>query len=153
MRFEGTMKKFFCIIAVCLLCPALSLSAEQTKDTPNVVMIVVDDLGWADVAYNGHGNPFKTPNIDKLAANGLVFSEAYAGAANCAPSRAVLMSGQYTPRHGIYTVSPSDRGDDKTRRLIPVENTDALPKSVLTLAEFLRANGYTTGHFGKWHLG
>ena len=154
MRFEITMKKFFCIIAaVCLFCPALSFSSEQTKNTPNIVMIVVDDLGWTDVAYNGHGNPFKTPNIDELAANGLVFSEAYAGAANCAPSRAVLMSGQYTPRHGIYTVSPSDRGEDKTRRLIPVENTDALPQSVLTLAEFLRANGYTTGHFGKWHLG
>ncbi|MDC2888772.1 sulfatase-like hydrolase/transferase [Psychrosphaera algicola] len=84
-----------------------------SAQTPNVVMIVVDDLGWADVGYNDHSGVFQTPNIDALSTKGLTFTDAYAGAANCAPSRAVLMSGQYSPRHGVYTVSPSTRGNEK----------------------------------------
>lgn len=61
---------------------------------PNIIMIVIDDLGWSDVGYNQTTDHFETPNIDALAQQGLVFDQAYAGAANCAPSRAVLMSGQ-----------------------------------------------------------
>ncbi|RDV27596.1 aryl-sulfate sulfohydrolase [Alteromonas aestuariivivens] len=116
-------------------------------------MIVVDDLGWADVGYNDHTDVFQTPNIDALAATSLVFTDAYAGAANCAPSRAVLMSGQYSPRHGVYTVSPSARGDEKTRRLIPIPNVDVLDNDIVTLAEMFKSVGYSTGSFGKWHLG
>ncbi|WP_371196241.1 sulfatase [Glaciecola sp. SC05] len=127
----------------------------QTKSQtpPNVVMIVVDDLGWADVGYNQNTDLFETPNIDQLAKQSLRFDNAYAGAANCAPSRAVLMSGQYGPRHGIYTVSPSTRGDVQTRKLIPTKNKRGLNAEVVTLAESLKEAGYTTGHFGKWHLG
>ncbi|WP_235281976.1 sulfatase [Thalassotalea sp. ND16A] len=117
-----------------------------------MVLIVVDDLGWADNGIK-NGDVFNTPNIDRLAARSLSFSNAYAGAANCAPSRAVLMSGQYPPRHGIYTVSPSDRGHIKTRKLVPTKNTKVLKDEIMTMAEMFKANGYTTGHFGKWHLG
>ncbi len=120
---------------------------------PNIIMIVVDDLGWSDVGYNQSTDLFETPNIDGLAQQSLRFTNAYAGAANCAPSRAVLMSGQYGPRHGIYTVSPSARGDARTRKLIPIKNQRGLKPEVITLAEALRAAGYKTGHFGKWHLG
>lgn len=120
---------------------------------PNVVLIVVDDLGWADVGYNSHGNPFETPNIDRMATDGLVFTDSYAGAANCAPSRAVMISGQFTPRHGIYTVSPSGRGHEKTRKLIPTANVDILADEVITMAEMFKSKGYATGSFGKWHLG
>ena len=120
---------------------------------PNIIMIVVDDLGWSDVGYNQSTDLFETPNIDGLAQQSLRFTNAYSGAANCAPSRAVLMSGQYGPRHGIYTVSPSARGDARTRKLIPIKNQRGLKPEVITLAEALRAAGYKTGHFGKWHLG
>ncbi|GBL05322.1 sulfatase [Glaciecola sp. KUL10] len=128
-------------------------SAAQQSDNPNIIMIVVDDLGWADVGYNQTTEFFETPNIDALARQSIRFSNAYAGAANCAPSRAVLMTGQYGPRHGIYTVSPSTRGDAQTRKLIPVKNVRGLPPEAYTLAEALKKSGYTTGHFGKWHLG
>ena len=128
----------------------VSLS-EETQ--PNIIMIVVDDLGWSDVGYNQSTDLFETPNIDGLAQQSVIFTNAYAGAANCAPSRAVLMSGQYGPRHGIYTVSPSARGDARTRKLIPIKNQRGLTPEVITLAEALRAAGYRTGHFGKWHLG
>lgn len=128
-------------------------SIASTHDQPNIVYINVDDLGWSDLGYNNHSGVFNTPNINRLAAKSLKLTDAYAGAANCAPSRAVLMSGQYTPRHGIYTVSPSDRGNNKTRKLIPIKNKNTLDDSNITLAEMLKSAGYTTGHFGKWHLG
>lgn len=143
---------------LCLVLPACGVDsntpAPGTKAAqPNIIMIVVDDLGWSDVGYNQNSKLLETPNIDSLATQGLRFDNAYAGAANCAPSRAVLMSGQYGPRHGIYTVSPSARGDARTRKLIPTKNQRGLKPEVITLAETLKSAGYSTGHFGKWHLG
>ena len=88
-----------------LLAVALTLftTCVTAADRPNIVLILMDDMGWRDVGFMG--NTFtETPNLDRLAAGGLVFSQAYASAPNCAPTRACLMSGQYTPRHGIYTV-------------------------------------------------
>ena len=129
---------------------ALPMAAHSQ---PNIVMIVIDDLGWADVGYNQTTELLETPNIDRLAQQSMRFDNAYAGAANCAPSRAVLMSGQYGPRHGIYTVSPSARGEAKARKLIPIRNERGLKPEVITLGETLKTAGYSTGHFGKWHLG
>ena len=88
---------------------------EKNSKKPNIVLINVDDLGWKDLGYMG-STYYETSNVDKLAAEGMVFTNAYAGAANCAPSRACLISGLNTPRHGVYTVSPSDRGDSRTRK-------------------------------------
>ncbi len=133
--------------------PAASVPSPAARTQPNVVMIVIDDLGWSDVGYNQTTDLLETPNIDRLAQQSMRFDNAYAGAANCAPSRAVLMSGQYGPRHGIYTVSPSARGEAKARKLIPIANERGLKPEVITLAETLKAAGYATGHFGKWHLG
>ena len=148
----------FLISIVCLMLLACGVdshapspTSDQTK--PNIIMIVVDDLGWSDVGYNQTTDLLETPNIDMLAKQSLRFENAYAGAANCAPSRAVLMSGQYGPRTGIYTVSPSARGDARTRKLIPTKNRQGLNPEVITLAESLKSAGYATGHFGKWHLG
>ncbi|MDG6099882.1 sulfatase [Alteromonas sp. ZYF713] len=138
---------------LCFALLFIPLTAVCAEGPPNVLLIVVDDLGWADVGYNDRNGVFQTPNIDALASKSMIFTDAYAGASNCAPSRAVLMSGQYTPRHGIYTVSPSDRGHPKTRRLIATKNTDILDDSIVTLAELFKSKGYTTGSFGKWHLG
>ncbi|HDZ15219.1 hypothetical protein LCGC14_0901280 [marine sediment metagenome] len=125
---------------------------ESVNNLPNVIYINVDDLGWKDLGFMDNGY-FETPNIDQFSKMGMTFTNAYASASNCAPSRACLMTGQYTPRHGIYTVSPSARGEDSTRKLIPIENTDSLKSDVFTLADLFKKAGYTTGTFGKWHLG
>jgi len=121
-------------------------------EKPNIIYINADDLGVMDVHFMGRAE-YNTPNLDKLAAEGMVFMNAYAPAANCAPSRACCMSGQYTPRHGIYTVNSSERGRSADRKLIPVKNSTVLPDENVTMAEALNAAGYTTIHLGKWHLG
>lgn len=127
---------------------------NETKEVqkPNVLFINIDDLGWKDLGYMGN-DYHETPNIDKLASEGMVFTNGYAGAANCAPSRACLMSGQTTSRHKIFTVGNSDRGNTKTRRIIPTPNNTTLPDATVTLAEMFKIAGYKTATMGKWHLG
>ncbi|SDR65498.1 Arylsulfatase A [Polaribacter sp. KT25b] len=133
-----------------LSCNAQNLEKSESK--PNIIYINVDDLGWMDTETYG-STFYETPNINKLAESGLKFTNGYASAANCAPSRACLISGQNTPRHGIYTVSNSDRGNEKTRKIIPIKNTEILADNNITIAEMLKQEGYITGTFGKWHLG
>ena len=140
----------FCLLAV-LLAAIDSCSLPEARP-PNIVLIVVDDLGWKDVGFMG-STYYETPNLDRLAGEGMAFTQAYAAAANCAPSRACLMTGQYATAHGIYTVGSSERGDSRTRRIIPAENTTILRSESFTMAEALKEAGYTTASFGKWHLG
>jgi arylsulfatase A-like enzyme len=128
------------------------LNRNPLPDAPNILLIFVDDLGWKDVGYQG-SDFHETPHIDKLAKDGMVFSSGYAAAGNCAPSRACLMSGQYTPRHGLYAVGSTRRGAVNQMRMVPVANSKGLRSDIVTLAEVLRDSGYTTGCFGKWHLG
>ncbi len=118
---------------------------------PNIVLIYADDLGWKDVGYNG-SDFHETPNIDRLAKEGMVFHQAYAGAANCAPSRACLLSGTYTPRHGVYAVDSTDRGPKNSQRLVPIPNKSGLAPEEIILADAMKSAGYATGIFGKWHL-
>lgn len=125
---------------------------QEMKNLPNVVYINVDDLGWKDLGFMDDGY-FETPHIDQFSTQSMLFTNSYASAANCAPSRACLMTGQYAPRHGIYTVSPSARGKTATRKLIPVKNVDSLRSALVTMADMFKLAGYTTGTFGKWHLG
>ena len=131
---------------------SLHSCARKDKEKPNIIYINVDDLGWKDLGFMG-STYYETPHIDALARKGVVFTNAYAAAANCAPSRACCFTGQYAPRHGIYTVDNSDRGDSRTRKLIPVENRTALPENQETMAENLKDHSYATIHIGKWHLG
>lgn len=124
-----------------LLIPMLSfvscLANSQPKpvDRPNIILLMADDLGWGDVGFNG--NPFiKTPELDKMAANGLQFTRFYAGAPVCSPTRGSCLTGRNAERYGIH-----------------MANIGHLKTEEVTLAEALQSVGYTTGHFGKWHLG
>lgn len=127
----------------------LALFAQQP---PNIVLIFADDLGYKDCGFTG-SRIFETPNIDALARMGMVFNNAYASAGNCAPSRAGLLSGYYSPRHGVYAVGSTTRGPKDKMKLVPVRNTAELNTNFITLAEALKKQGYATGLFGKWHLG
>jgi arylsulfatase A-like enzyme len=122
------------------------------KEKPNVVLIVADDLGWSDLSYMG-STYYETPNIDKLSKSGMTFYNGYASSANCAPSRASMLTGKYHPFHGIYSVKNSDRGNKKTRKIIPIKTKTKLELEYFILPEMLKSKGYSTGHFGKWHMG
>ena len=119
---------------------------------PNFVFILIDDLGWKDLSCMG-SRYYETPNIDRLASQGVIFTSAYTNGPNCAPTRASIISGQYTPRHGVYTVGSSERGKAHLRKLIPIENKTALDPAIVTIADALKAAGYVTASIGKWHLG
>lgn len=131
---------------------AVGRGARRAKRKPNFVFIFIDDMGWRDLGYMDN-RYYETPRIDKLASEGVVFTSAYSNAPNCAPTRACLISGQYTPRHGIYTVGTSERGAANMRKLIPTVNTTNLDTKVVTIAEALKSGGYTSACIGKWHLG
>tara|TARA_B110000305_G_C19376780_1_gene607426 strand:- start:135 stop:1499 length:1365 start_codon:yes stop_codon:yes gene_type:complete len=122
------------------------------QEKPNIVFIFIDDLGWTDLGYMG-STYYETPNIDKLAKQGMIFTNAYANAANCAPTRASLLSGQYSPRHGVYTVANPARGPAKDRRLVPTDNSRKIPIDKITIAEALKPAGYVSAAIGKWHVG
>ena len=146
------------LITVCLIFTNLILITPNSKGIeprkgkkPNIILINIDDMGWRDVGFMG-SKYYETPNIDKLAGKGMIFTNAYAAAANCAPSRACLMSGEWPQRHGIYTVGNSDRGKSKDRKLIPITNTITLPSDILVFPELLHNAGYITCQAGKWHL-
>ena len=148
MLFRPLVTPF--LVFASLLFSSIILSAAEARK-PNIVLIFADDLGWKDVGYQGT-DFYETPNIDRLAKSGMVFTNAYAGGANCQPSRACLMSGMYTPRHEVYAVDSTERGPKDKMRMTPVPNKSYLESRFVTIAEALQANGYVTGHFGKWHL-
>ncbi|MGJ7032520.1 sulfatase [Niabella hirudinis] len=151
------MNKRLALFAI-LIMGALTGNAQPGKKAalrgsrPNIIFILADDMGYNDLGtYN---NPwFKTPHIDALAAGGWKFTKAYVNAPNCAPSRACLVTGRFTPVHTIYTVGSSERGRATDRKLVPVKNNTVLDTSFYTLAEMLRDAGYECNLIGKWHLG
>jgi arylsulfatase A-like enzyme len=116
------------------------------------VFVLADDLGYTDLACYG-SKFYETPQIDRMAAEGMRFTDGYTCGPNCQPTRAALMSGQYGPRTGVYTVGGIDRFNWQSRPLRPVDNVENLPLEKVTVAQALKSAGYATGMFGKWHLG
>lgn len=144
---------------------------------PNIVFILLDDLGYNDITTFGGGvadGAVPTPNIDRLAAQGAIFNQAYSGTGTCAPSRAMLMTGRYPTRTGfeftptpdgmtnvLATISnanprpylpPLETNPDKDEATLPYRD-QGLPGSEITIAELLKQRDYHTVHIGKWHLG
>lgn len=143
--------RYLLLLLVCFAVP-LSAVTPVEKKPPNFIVILLDDLGLHDAGFMG--NDFiETPAIDQLAHDGVVFTQAYANAPNCAPSRAAIMSGQYASRTGVYTMVSGDVGESPQRKLQTPKNNMHLPEQVYTLAELLHDHGYVTAQIGKWNLG
>ncbi len=130
----------FCLVTVVQLSTGTQPVACGAQ--PNVVIIYADDLGYGDLGC--YGSPvIRTPNLDRMAAEGLRFTDFYSGAEVCTPSRTALLTGRYPLRSGM--AGP--------RRVLFGNSKGGLPPAEVTLAESLKAAGYSTAHIGKWHLG
>jgi arylsulfatase A-like enzyme len=110
-------------------------TAQQKNESPNIILVMADDLGWGDTGYNGHER-IKTPNLDQMSKNGVTFSRFYAAAPVSSPTRGSCLTGRNPYRYGITNA-----------------NTGHLKKEEISVAELAKEKGYATGHFGKWHLG
>ncbi|MBI9070194.1 MAG: arylsulfatase [Melioribacteraceae bacterium] len=140
------MKKKYHKLVFPLLIIVVSLLSIQCSrdvdDRPNIILILADDLGYGDLSCYGQKN-FSTPNIDKLAEDGMMFTQHYAGATVCAPSRCVLLTGKHTG----HAFTRGNAGDPNGYGQLPI------PEKEETFAKYLKSAGYKTGLFGKWGLG
>ncbi|MFL5607098.1 MAG: sulfatase-like hydrolase/transferase, partial [Gemmatimonadaceae bacterium] len=131
------------LVVACLVASSISTVAAQGSGTrPSVVLILMDDIGYGDIGSYGVKDA-RTPNLDRLAREGVRLTDAYANAANCSPTRAALISGQYQQRWGIEWPLGS----------LPSDTSLGLPVTGASLPALLKKNGYATGLIGKWHLG
>lgn len=131
-------------------CCAL-LPCAQAAPKPNIVFILIDDMGWADGGCFG-SQYYQTPNLDRLAKAGMRFPQAYAACAVCSPSRAALMTGKYPARLHLTDWIPGEAAPTNSRFRLP-DWQQHLPLEETTIAKALKKLGYATGHIGKWHLG
>jgi len=115
---------------------AISTTIPLHAETPNVILVMCDDLGYGDLTAFNEDSPIHTPHLSAMCADGLKFTRFYAAAPVCSPTRGSCLTGRHPYRYGVYTA-----------------NKGHLPKQEVTLPELLKTRGYRTGHFGKWHLG
>lgn len=151
------MNKLNIVLLAVFLMGAISVNAQTEESQPNILFILADDLGNADLSATG-STFYETPNIDRIATEGTVFTNGYANSQVCSPSRASIMTGKFTARHDItvHIGSPSGEAWRKRNRfskLLPASYTHNLPAKYVTMPEALKAAGYKTFFAGKWHLG
>jgi uncharacterized sulfatase len=141
------------VIVLCVLafsvCSCTTKTESKTKVPPNIVFILADDLGYSQIGVNG-SDYYQTPNIDKLAGEGMRFTNAYSAGAVCSPTRASIMTGKYPARLHLTDPLSGKKNDDKP--LSPPQWQKYLPLEETTVAEVLKESGYSTAIFGKWHL-
>ena len=141
----------FKVAAALLCCPNVTAYSanlpkqeeKQAKSVPNIVLIMCDDLGYGDLSCYGHPT-IMTPNIDRMAAEGMKCTQFYTGASVSTPSRAAILTGRYPIHNGMY-------GDEYD--VLSPHSTAGLPATEVTMAQMLKDDGYTTACIGKWHLG
>jgi arylsulfatase A-like enzyme len=150
------MMNYFLMMKYLKLLPFLLLFCLQClaqKKPKNIVVMLVDDMGWMDLSCQG-SKFYETPNIDALAKDGVNFKRGYAACPVCSPSRAAIMTGKYPTKTGITDwIDSRDPAWDRNTRLMPAKNKLKIEPSETTIAELLKTAGYTTFFSGKWHLG
>ena len=146
------MKRLILPIA-CGICTVTSDAQTDKQPHPNVIFIYADDLGYKDLSCTG-SRFYETPHIDKLAREGVCFTQSYAACPVSSPSRAALLTGKYPARINLTDYIPGDRayGPHKDQRLASLPFNLHLSKDEITMAEAFRQNGYSTFMAGKWHL-
>lgn len=144
------------VLGIIFTLPGFSTNKSYDSQKPNILFIVVDDLGWSDLGCYG-ADLHETPNIDRFANESLVFTNSYAAAPVCSPTRASLMTGKYPARLNFTiwseAASPAERKDQSVYKYLPPRTRENLPFEEVTLAEKLKEEGYLTTHIGKWHIG
>lgn len=133
-----------------MTCPTKNCFAEDSLASPNIILILIDDMGFSDLSCMG-STYYETPSIDKLAASGMRFTHAYSACTVCSPTRAAVLTGKYPARLHLTDWIPGQMSN-KTKLKLPEWNKQ-LNLEEITLAELLGAHGYTTASIGKWHLG
>jgi arylsulfatase A-like enzyme len=157
MKSSNYLKILFISSWVFVFISCEPTSKVSTKKRPNIVFILVDDLGLHDLSVTG-STFYETPNVDRIANEGTVFTQGYAASRVCSPSRASIMLGQFTARHQITDWIGAKSGVEwrnlnRNNKLLPADYNHVLPKKDTTLAEALSTHGYKTFYAGKWHLG
>ena len=144
--------RYLCVVITCMTTYAIAHSDDATR--PNIVFILADDLGWSDLGVYGH--PYhRTPNLDRLADEGLRFTNGYAPAPICSASRASILTGKAVARLGFEFVTKNEPGHQQLDSDVPLQTPELtlnLPTSEVTIAEHLKALNYQTAFFGKWHV-
>ena len=153
MQLNKILKHSFFLAATCLLLlsSATPLDAARHNKT-NVVLILIDDLGWKDVGCYG-STYYQTPHIDRLASGGMRFTDGYAACNVCSPTRAAIMTGKYPARLLLTQWLPSGRWSPTKHKMHEGRYVSNLPLEEITIAEAMRESGYQTAFMGKWHLG
>lgn len=145
------MKRFVLLIAILISVSPTVCSAREALDRPNIIYILADDLGYAELGSYGQ-KIIQTPNIDRIASEGIRFTNHYAGQAVCAPSRCALMTGKHMGHAYIRNNgNPPRRETDQDKGIFPGQHP--IPDETVTVAELLKARGYATAAYGKWGLG
>jgi arylsulfatase A-like enzyme len=148
---SGFVKYIFSVLLVSLSLYAISQKTSlKTKKQPNIILLLVDDLGWIDIGSYG-SSFYETPNIDKLTKEGIKFTNAYSACNVCSPSRASILTGKYPAR--LHLTDWIEGYQKPFAKLLPPAWTMYLPLEETTIAEVLKKKHYATASIGKWHLG